>query len=60
METIQQENAQEALQENNLLEGSQTAVEAPRVVQLVQSPEALAEIAETERRYREMVERENR
>ena len=64
METIQQENTQEVLQDN-LLEGNyaqhmSSAADAPRVVQLVQPKEALDEMAEIERKYREIVERENR
>ena len=63
METSQQENTQEVLQ-GNLIEGTQQqpvspAQVVPRVVQLVQPKEALDEIAETERKYREIVEREN-
>lgn len=64
METAQQENTQEVLQDN-LLEGNYAqptspVTDAPRVVQLVQPEEALDEMAETERKYREIVERENR
>lgn len=64
METSQQENTQEVLQ-GNLIEGAQNqavspASVTPRVVQLVQPQEALDEIAEAERKYREIVERENR
>lgn len=64
METAQQENTQEVLQDN-LLEGAYAqpmspVTDAPRVVQLVQPKEALDEMAEAERKYREIVERENR
>ena len=64
METSQQENTQEVLQDN-LIEGAQEQPVSPsqvipRVAQLVQPKEALDEIAEAERKYREIVERENR
>lgn len=64
METAQQENTQEVLQDN-LLEGNYAqptspVTDAPHVVQLVQPKEALDEMAEAERKYREIVERENR
>lgn len=64
METVQQENTQEVLQDN-LLEGNYAqptspVTDAPRVAQLVQPKEALDEMAEVERKYREIVERENR
>lgn len=51
MENIEQENTQKVQQENSS--------EQPQIVQLVQSKEAEAEIAELEKRYRETVEREN-
>ena len=64
METAQQENTKEVLQDS-LLEGSYTqptspAADAPRAVQLVQPKEALDEMAEAKRKYREIVEQENR
>lgn len=66
MENIEQENTQEVQQENNLLEGTQPVAlseettEMPRVVQLVQPKEAIDNMAEIERQYRETIERENR
>ncbi len=68
MENIEQENTQEVmLQEDNLLEGAQpvtvseeTEKELPQAVQLVQPKEAINNIKELERQYRETVERENR
>ena len=63
METAQQENTQEVLQDN-LLKGNYAqpishVADASRVVQLVQPKEALDKMAEAERKYREIVEREN-
>lgn len=49
METIQQENAQEAVQEN----GAQVANEIPRVAQIVPPKEVLDEIEELELQYRQ-------
>lgn len=66
MENTEQENTQEVLQqENNLLDGTQpiqtvSEDELPQAVQLQQPKEALDEMAEIERQYRETVERENR
>ena len=64
METAQQENTQEVLQDN-LLEGNYVqptspVADTPRVVQLVQPKEAEDEIAKLERQYREIIERENK
>ena len=63
METAQQENTQEALQDNllkgNYAQPTSLVTDAPRAVQLVQPKEALDEMAEAERKYREIVEREN-
>jgi hypothetical protein len=66
MENIEQENTQEVQQENNLLEGAQPVAlseettEMPQAVQLVQPKEAIDNMAEIERQYRETIERENR
>ncbi len=49
METIQQENAQEAVQEN----GVQAENEIPRVAQIIPPKEVLDEIEELELQYRE-------
>lgn len=65
MENIEQENTQEVQQENNLLEGTQPVAlseettEMPQAVQLVQPKEAIDNMAEIERQYRETIEREN-
>lgn len=64
MENIKQENTQEAQQEN-LLGGKIIAEQAqieerPQVIQLVLPKEAEDEIAELERQYREIIERENK
>ena len=65
MENIEQENTQEVQQENNLLEGAQPialseeTTEMPQAVQLVQPKEAIDNMAEIERQYRETIEREN-
>jgi hypothetical protein len=65
MENIEQENTQEVQQENNLLEGAQPVAlseettEMPQAVQLVQPKEAIDNMAEIERQYRETIEREN-
>lgn len=64
METAKQENTQEVLQDS-LLEGNYAqptppVTDASRAVQLVQPKEALDEMAEAERKYREIVEQENR
>lgn len=59
---IEQENTQEAQQENNLLEGAQPVAlseettEMPQAVQLVQPKEAIDNMAEIERQYRETIE----
>ena len=53
-------------QGNNLLEGAQSVAlseettEMPQAVQLVQPKEAIDNMAEIERQYRETIERENR
>lgn len=53
-------------QENNLLEGTQLVAlseettEMPQAIQLVQPKEAIDNMAEIERRYRETIERENK
>ena len=66
MENIEQENTQEVQQENNLLEGAQPVAlseettEMSQAVQLVQPKEAIDNMAEIERQYRETIERENR
>lgn len=66
MENIEQENTQEVQQENNLLEGAQPVAlseettEMPQAVQLIQPKEAIDNMAEIERQYRETIERENR
>ena len=66
MENIEQENTQEVQQKNNLLEGAQhvalseETTEMPQAVQLVQPKEAIDNMAEIERQYRETIERENR
>ena len=66
MENIEQGNTQEVQQENNLLEGAQPVAlseettEMPQTVQLVQPKEAIDNMAEIERQYREAIERENR
>lgn len=66
MEINEQENTQEVQQEN-LLDGSQSSVQAmqeenelPIAVQLIQPQAALDEIAELEKKYRETIERENK
>lgn len=64
MENIEQENTQEVQQEN-LLGGEVIAEQAqtkeqPQTIQLVQPKEAEDEIAELERQYREIIERENK
>ena len=65
MENIEQENTQEVQQENNLLKGAQPVAlseettEMPQAVQLVQPKEAIDNMAEIERQYRETIEREN-
>ena len=65
MEINEQENTQEVQQEN-LLDGSQSVQamqeenELPAAVQLVQPQVALDEIAELEKKYREIIERENK
>lgn len=64
MENIEQENTQEVQQEN-LLEGEIIAEQAQteersQAIQLVQPKEAEDEIAELERQYREIIERENK
>lgn len=62
MEINEQENTQEVQQEN-LLDGSQSMQEEnelPAAVQLVQPQAALDEIAELEKKYRETIERENK
>lgn len=62
MEINEQENTQEVQQEN-LLDGSQSVQEEnelPTAVQLVQPQAALDEIAELEKKYRETIERENK
>lgn len=62
MEINEQENTQEVQQEN-LLDGSQSVQEEnelPAAVQLVQPQAALDEIAELEKKYRETIERENK
>ena len=66
MENIGQENTQENTQKNNLLEGvqsvalSEETTEMPQAVQLIQPKEAIDNMAEIERQYRETIERENR
>lgn len=66
MENIEQENTQEVQQENNLLEGAQSVAlseettEMPQAIQLIQPKEAIDNMAEIERQYRETIERENR
>lgn len=66
MENTKQENTQEVQQENNLLGGAQLVTsseettEIPQAVQLVQPKEAMDNMAEIERQYRETIERENR
>lgn len=66
MENIEQENTQEVQRENNLLEGAQPVAlseettEMPQAVQLVRPKEAIDNMAEIERQYRETIERENR
>lgn len=64
METAQQENTQEVLQdsllEGNYAQSTSPVTDAPRVVQLVRPKEALDEMAEAERKYREIIEQENR
>lgn len=64
METAQQENTQEVLQnsplEGNYAQPTPPVTDAQRVIQLAQSKEALDEMAEAERKYREIVEQENR
>ena len=65
MEINEQENTQEVQQEN-LLDGSQSVQamqeenELPAAAQLVQPQDALDEIAELEKKYRETIERENK
>ena len=64
MENIEQENTQEVQQEN-LLGGKVIAEQAqteewPQAIQLVQPKEAIDNMAEIERQYRETIERENR
>lgn len=64
MENIEQENTQEVQQEN-LLGGEVIAEQAqteerPQAIQLVQPKEAIDNMAEIERQYRETIERENR
>ena len=62
MENIEQK----VQQENNLLEGAQPVAlseettEMPQAVQLTQPKEAIDNMAEIERQYRETIERENR
>lgn len=66
MENTKQENTQEVQQENNLLGGAQPVIsseettEIPQAVQLVQPKEAIDNMTEIERQYRETIERENR
>lgn len=57
MKNIEQENTKEVQQEN-ILEGEVT-VKRAQAIQLVQSKEVENEIAEIEKKYREIVEREN-
>lgn len=58
MKNIEQENAQEVQQENNLLEGAQPAAlseeitEMPQAVQLVQPKEAIDNMTEIKRENR--------
>lgn len=54
MENIEQENTQEVQQENSSQEQS------VHVAQLIPPKEALDEIAELEKKYRETIERENK
>ena len=54
MENIEQENIQEVQQENSSQEQS------VHVAQLVPPKEAIDNMAEIERQYRETIERENR
>lgn len=54
MENIEQENTQEVQQENSSQEQS------IHVMQLVPPKEALERMQELERKYREIVERENK
>ena len=60
METFKQENTQEVQQENTLSSEIEELSQLPRVAQLVQPKEALDEIAEIEKQYRETVEKMNR
>lgn len=60
MGTFEQENTQEVQQENTLSSEIKELSQPPRVAQLVQSKEALDEIVEIEKQYRETVEKMNR
>lgn len=60
MGTFEQENTQEVQQENILSSEIEELSQPPRVAQLVQLKEALDEIAEIEKQYRETVEKMNR
>ena len=60
MRTFEQENTQEVQQENTLSSEIEELSQPPRVTQLVQPKEALDEIAEIEKQYRETVEKMNR
>lgn len=60
MGTFEQENTQEVQQENTLSSEIEELSQQPRVAQLVQPKEALDEIAEIEKQYRETVEKMNR
>ena len=60
MGTFEQENTQEVQQENTLSSEIEELSQPPRVAQLVQSKEALNEIAKIEKQYRETVEKMNR
>ena len=64
MEIAQQENTQEVLQdsplEGNYAQPTSPVTDAQRVIQLAQPKEALDKMAEAERKYREIVEQENR
>ena len=57
MKNIEQENLLEGAQPVTL---SEETTETPQVVQLVQPKEAIDDMAEIERQYRETIERENR
>lgn len=60
MGTFEQENTQEVQHENILSSEIEELSQSPRVAQLVQPKEALDEIAEIEKQYRETVEKMNR